>query len=442
MKTTTTTLCSLLFVATLIVSGCGTADTPPPSTPIAFDDLAVDPRIGFTGPVPSRSVTRGFDTALRDIRAGRLTEAERRLSGIAERNPEYLPAQTALAAVALREANPDRAQSLIDRVLERQPDFLAARILEAEIAGARDDLERAFTLYRDLIGREDFPATSRPRHAHFQQRWFERLFNQAVGERDIERSIALLRDSLTVMPEARAARQLLVDKLIETRKFDDARRQVQPLMDPSQPSPPEVEAALAEIDVGKGRYQEAIERLEPLARDDPGRYAARLEAVKQRWSESNMPPRYHNALASPSITRAELAVLMYWKVPFVRFAQNLTQPPIAIDIAEVEGREEFVRALALRLYQVDPVTRAAVPYRTVGSAGFLRLAGRLLTLRGIPPCAEGAQDDNDLAQAVKMLRACGAPLGSWNASSDMTVSGKRAGEVLDAIAAATTTRTQ
>jgi tetratricopeptide (TPR) repeat protein len=296
--------------------------------------------------------------------------------------------------------------------------------------------------YRDLAARDGFPERSRPRYEVFQQRWFETLFSQAIAEPDSERSIALLRQSLTVMPEARAARQLLVDKLIEAKKFDDARRQVQSLVDPARPNPPEVEAALAEIDFGKGRYQEAIARLESLARNDPATYAARLETVKRRWSESNMPPRYHNAIASPSITRAELAVLMYWKVPFVRFAQNLTQPPIAIDIAEVEGREEFVRALALRLFQVDPVTRAAVPYRTVGSAGFLRLAGRLLTLRGTPSCAEGIRDDNDLTQAVRTLRACGVPLGTLNDASDVTISGKRAGEILDAVAAATASRPQ
>lgn len=375
---------------------------------------------------------------MRDIRAGRFTEAERRLSEVVSRNPDYLPAQVGLAAVALRQGDPDLAEARIAPVLERQPDYLAARILEAEIAGERDDLERAFTLYSDLHSREDFPATSRERYQHFQQRWFDELFSQAVAETDNERSIALLRQSLTVVPEARAARQLLVEKLITAKKFDDARRQVQSLVDPTQPNPPEVEAALAEIDFGKGRYQEAIARLEPLARSDPGTYSARLEIVKQRWNETNMPPRYHRALASPSITRAELSVLMYWKVPFVRFAQNLMQPPIAIDISEVEGREEFVRALALRLYQVDPVTRAALPYRTVGSAGFLRLAGRLLTLRGVPACAGGIQDDGDLGSAVRTLRACGVPLGNLNDSDDMPVSGKRAGEILDAVAVAST----
>lgn len=437
MKTTTTRLGILLCIA-ILSSGCGTSGAPAPSALITFDELAVDPRLGFTGAPASRSAARGFDAAIRDIRAGRLTEAERRLSEVASRNPDYLPAQVGLAALALRKGDPDGAQALIDPALESQPDYLAARILAAEIAGERDDLERAFTLYGELLAREDFPSASRERYAHFQQRWFDDLFGRAVAETDVEQSIALLRQSIVVVPEARAARQLLVEKLIAAKKFDDARRQVQPLVDPSQPTPPEVEAALAEIDFGKGRYQEAIARLEPLARSDPGKYSARLEMVKQRWNETNMPPRYHIALASPSITRAELAVLMYWKVPFVRFAQNLTQPPIAIDISEVEGREEFVRALALRLYQVDPVTRAALPYRTVGSAGFLRLATRLLTLRGIPACAGGIQDDGDLGSAVRALRACGAPLGNLNASDDMPVSGKRAGEILDAVAVAST----
>ena len=230
---------------------------------------------------------------------------------------------------------------------------------------------------------------------------------------------------------------MLVDRLISAGKFDDARRQVEPLVDRARPNPPEVEAALAEIDFGKGRYQEAIERLEPLARSDPARYAARLEEVKQRWSETNMPPRYHRALASPALTRAELAVLLYWKLPFVRFAKNLSQPPIAIDISEVEGREEFVRALALRFYDVDPVTRAAYPYRTVSTDSFTRLAGRLLVLGGTPTCAASIPNESDSASARSMLRACDIPVASLR---DPSVTGKTAGEVLDAIADAVAAR--
>ena len=41
----------------------------------------------------------------------------------------------------------------------------------------------------------------------------------------------------------------------------------------------------------------------------------------------------------------------------IRFAQNVPTPPIAIDIADIPGRDEVIRAMALGIYPVDPVTR-------------------------------------------------------------------------------------
>lgn len=419
------------FALLLALAGCATSTSAPaPSPEITIDGLSVDPRTGFSG-TGTRSATRGYETAMRELASGRSQQAERRLETLEQREPDYLPASVALAAVALREDDLDRAESKIESVLSEQPDYMAAQILSAEIAGRRGDLERAFTTYRELSARGEFPAASAERLRHFQKGWFDRLFNQAVSETSSDRSIELLRQALSVMPEAQAARQMLVDKLIAAARYDDARRQIQPLVDSSRPNAPEVEAALAEIDFGKGRYEEAIRRLEPLARAEPERYGARLEQVKQRWSESNMPPRYHRAVASPALTRAELAVLLYWKLPFVRFAQNLSSPPIAIDISEVEGREEFVRALALRFFDVDPVTRAATPYRTVSTDGFLRLAARLLTLRGVPQCAASVTNEGDAASAQRMLRACGVSVSSLQEPS---VSGAAAASVLDAIA--------
>ena len=105
-----------------------------------------------------------------------------------------------------------------------------------------------------------------------------------------------------------------------------------------------------------------------------------------------MPPQFQNALATNALTRGDFAVLTYWLVPAVRFAQNVGTPPIAIDLSDVPGREEIVRAIALGLLQVDPVTRRVGPSIPVNEAQLERLAGRVLLLRGatcarnVPAC--------------------------------------------------------
>src|SRR4029077_9192898 len=154
----------------------------------------------------------------------------------------------------------------------------------------------------------------------------------------------------------------------------EARRELAPLLS-SSADRPDVQEAVAEIDVGTGQYQDAIARYERLARNDPdGRYARRLDAVKELFATANMPPQFLRALESEAITRGDLAVLMYWKISAVRFAQDLSTPPIAIDIGDGLSRDEIIRLIALGIYQVDPVTRQANPYGPVSPLSLTRAA--------------------------------------------------------------------
>jgi tetratricopeptide (TPR) repeat protein len=420
-----------LSLVSLGLLSCTTAAPPPPSAPREQRLIDVDPRLGSSQQA-SDSLRRRFDAALRELRAGRLDVARQRFSDLAAKNPDYRPAQVALAALALRADDPAAADALLTKVLASEPDYTAARMLSAEAALRRNDLETAHTILQALAAAPTVLPSVQNALASTRTAWFDQLFASASAATDPEEAINLLRRALTLTPEADTARVALVRRLIEVRRYDDARRQIEPLAQ-KHPDREEVEWALAEIEAGRGRYQDSIARYERLAKAHPGRYDARLTEVKQKWLELNMPPQYRSSMDSPALSRAELAVLMYWKVSPVRFAQNLAQPPIAVDIGAVQGREEFVRALALRLYQVDSVTRAAGPDRLVSSANFLRLAGRLLLLRGTPPCAAGAAAEDELARAIRALTACGVNVSRLAGDLERTVSGREAAEVLDAV---------
>ena len=139
-----------------------------------------------------------------------------------------------------------------------------------------------------------------------------------------------------------------------------------------------------------------------------------------------MPPQYRRAIESPAITRADLAILMYWDVMSIRFAQNLGAPPIATDIGEMPGRDEVIRAIALGIYTVDPVTRRVGPHGAVTNASLARIAARVLMLRGAP-CAKGVGSDPQ-----KVLAACRIDDPSL-ASPDVPASGRDAERVMDAV---------
>lgn len=412
-----------LLVTAMFLAGCPSTVPPPATvpTPQGEDRYLIDPRSGWGTLSPD--VDRKFESAWRFVLAGNETEARRRLAELQRNNPDLLPIVLAEAALDIRAGQLDAARAKVDRV-KKTRDYLAARVYEAEIAVRENDTRRALTLYQDIAAEPAAPPTAAERVAQLRNTLFEQLFAQAQSAPDAQ-AISLLREALTFNPAAIEPRILLARKLLAQRSFDDARRELDPVLNTGEVDRNDVQELLAEIDVGRGRYQEAIARYDRLARRtrDP-RHADRLEAIKEEFSMANMPAHYRAALESPAVTRADLAVLLYWTVPSIRFARNLGAPPIAVDLEDVAGREEMIRAIAIGLYDVDPVTRRVFPARHVSVERLSRHLVRLLTLRGAP-CARGA---------VNALTACGVedPAAKW--PPDVTVTGRDVQRLLEQVA--------
>ena len=383
---------SILVTAALALAACTPAVVPPPAvTPQGEDRYLIDPRTGFTGQL-APALEQKLEHAWRYALAGNDAEAER-LTGELRGLP---PATLIEAFLAIRAGRFEDAQRLIDSVQERDPDNLAARVYEAEVAYRLKENRIAYDLYRQLAALPEAPATASERVNELQGVLFNELFAAAQSAQDAE-AVRLLREALAFNAGALEARILLSQKLVAQRQFEEARRELDPLLNTAADRT-EVQEMLAEIDVGRGRYQEAIVRLDRLARrtKDP-RHMQRLEQIKTDWSAANMPSHYRAALDSTAVTRSDFAVLLYWTVPNVRFAQNLGTPQIAVDIENVPGREEIIRALALGLYDVDPVTRRVSPNRTLTASRVSNLLSRVLVLRGAT-CARGS---------TTVLAACG-----------------------------------
>jgi thioredoxin-like negative regulator of GroEL len=425
-------LLTLVGATTLLAACAGTGGAPATTTarPQSDNRFLIDPRIGESHPADP-SLDRRFDAAWRFFLAGDYVEAHRRLAAIRSKNPGYAPAALADAAVEIKQGQLDSARAIVQHAEEQAPDSVAARVYEAEIVFAEHRTRAAFDIYRALAQRPDAPTTVAERLATLQSREFEELFAAAQGTND-EEAIRLLREALTLNAGASNARILLANRLIARKSYDEARQVLEPLVNSAEADKPEVQGALAEIEVGRGQYEQAIARYDRLARitRDP-RYVRRLDEVKQEWSAANMPPQYQRAIESESIDRADLAVLTYWKVTSIRFAQNLGTPPIAIDIEGVPGREEIIRAIATGLYDVDPVTRRVSPLRTINASTLERLAGKLLLIRGAS-CARSVPYERDESlRAQKILAACAVNDPIANEPEDAPVSGKTAAAMLD-----------
>jgi tetratricopeptide (TPR) repeat protein len=425
------TLAGLLL---LIAAAC----TPPPAPKPAPQPVKsttgdmrylVDPRIGYDKKLPPALDVR-FSEAWQLIVAGDFAGGRKRLADVRAKEPGFAPLRVAEAAVDLLEGRIPQARAGVEWVLTRTP-YFAADVLDAEIAIAEKKTRRAYEAYRAIAARPGAPSTAAERVAQLGREIFDQLYASAQAAPDAE-AIRLLREALSIAPEAKAARFLLVRKLIATKRYEEARRTLEPMLN-TDADRNDVQEALGEIEIGEGFYQQAIVRYERLARrtNDP-RYRARLEQIKAQFARANMPPQYQRALEGEAITRADLAVLMYWEIASIRFAQNLGVPPIAIDIGEIPGRDEVIRAIALGIYQVDPVTRRVSPHGAVTNGSLARIAARVLILRGAP-CVKGAPGDpTELGRAQKLLAACGIADPSL-ASSDIAASGRDAARVMAAV---------
>lgn len=411
----------LVAIAALATASCTTAPPPAPTPVQGEPRYLIDPRTGWHGST-SEALDRRFEAAWHSIIAGDTTIGRTRLDEVRKRDPEYAPATLAQAAIEILEGRPEAARPLVERIMASYPDYIAAAVYAAEIDVAENQIRSAYEKYRDLIQRPNAPPNVSARYGELQTRLFDQLFSAAVSASP-ESAISLLHEALQVTPSASAARILLAQDLVALKRFDEAKSALDPLLHSSALDQPEVQEALAEIDVGHGQYEEAIARYERLARhDSDGRFSRRLEQVKEQFAAANMPPQFQRALDAEAITRTDLAVLMYWKIASIRFAQNVPAPPIAIDISESPGRDEIIRAIALGIFPIDPVTRRVNPDAAVNGSALARIVARVLNLRGAA-CARSTTGMDAI------LAACGIDV----TADDLPVSGQTAAKVLDQV---------
>jgi tetratricopeptide (TPR) repeat protein len=419
---------SILFIAALAIAlaSCAPAPAPvvAPAAPQGNDRFLIDPRSGYDAqPAPANA--KRFDDAWRAILIGDYTTARKKLDDIHAKEPNYAPLQLAEAAIDLRQGKTDAARPIVERVLSKHPHYTAAEVYAAEIAISEKRTREAYDTYRDVASRPGAPGFAVERITELRTTLFDQLYNAALAAPD-EESVRLLREALAINPAANPARILLVQKLVGQHKYDEARTELEPVLSTGDVDRSEVQEALAEIDISHGRYEAAIARYERMAKRDR-RFATRLDEIKQQYAEANMPPQFRRAIESESITRGDLAVLMYWKVASVRFASNIAAPPIAIDIGETPGRDEIVRAMALGIYTVDPVTRRVGPYSPVNAGALTRIAARVLTMRGAT-CARGAGNDPQ-----RVLAACAIVDPALGAGADAPVTGRLAAGVMEQV---------
>ncbi|HEU5162922.1 MAG TPA: tetratricopeptide repeat protein, partial [Thermoanaerobaculia bacterium] len=273
------------LLATFLLAACATTPPTEPGTGLAAQIFEIDPRAGFTSPSGTTAAqASAFEKALGDLAAGRRDRGQQRLAEIERKTPAYAPATLALGALALESGNAALAAPKIEAAAKAQPGWLAAEYYLARLDMERGNLEGAASRLRALASAPGAPAAVAERLAAVETTLFDRFYQAASGAPPAA-AIATLRRALALRPESTSARLLLVENLIAARNFTEARMEIDPLLQVAGADSPEVQRALAEIDAGRGRFEESIDRYERIVRTDPRpEYLARLEQIKEQFA--------------------------------------------------------------------------------------------------------------------------------------------------------------
>ncbi len=185
------------------------------------------------------------------------------------------------------------------------------------------------------------------------------------------------------------------------------------------PADAELTEALAALAIKTARFAEAEALYGELAKSDPA-MAEKQAAARLEFQVQNLPPLARKAVATPRVTRAQLAALLVTLVPEVASVRVPPGADVATDILDRPERNALVRSIALGFFSVSRETHlvgADVPVSRSEMLGHLR---RVAALRGNP--------DDECLVAPAALAGCGI----LRETASRQVSGREAFAAIDA----------
>jgi tetratricopeptide (TPR) repeat protein len=339
-----------------------------------------------------------------DLAGARATAAE--LIGLDAGLP---PAQVLAAQADFADGRPADVVVRLVPVGDRHPAYVASQLLLGRAAEQAGDVPLAYAAFRAIATRNQL-AFQRLGELHprameiLANRFQEALRGHRLDE--AEKQLALLKSwgpeemvtlegtrSLAVARGDRAAELATLKELLARRPDDRALLERR-----------------AELELVVGDPGSGLQIAQDLYDRDPKNpdLAERLAAAKFRWRLSLLPKPVQEVAARPELNKADLAVLLYWLIPNVRYAHP-SSGRIATDILDHPHQEEIVRVVNLGLMDVDSTLHRFSPGAAVRWGTALRSLTRALdTLGGDTSCLGNAGKGQSSQSAVCAAAAsCG-----------------------------------
>lgn len=359
----------LVFLWSLCLGACGTqAPQAPQTQALPTEQLTwiVDPFSGY--PLEADEARKAFfRTAYDELRrGGPPASAASKALGLLQDDPGYHPATVLLAQALYLQDRPAEAARQLAPVVATLPDYVPAALLHARALEETGDVAAAYRAYLDLADIQPVAAQRAMRLADPALDVMHSRFDDAMNRGRVDEAETVLDTLRSWAAEAprtlESMRRFQVVTGDEEGELETLRQLL--VIDPT----PErrLRAGVLELEVGDLRSGlDALEAMdptqlvEPADRDqlaqaiDRGRFLRRLDLL---------PTQVRDIAELGELTRADLASLVYWLFPSVRFAP-LENPPIAADILDHPYRQEILKVAAQDVMEVDETVHRFFPER-------------------------------------------------------------------------------
>ncbi len=390
----------------------------------------VSPGTGYPR-IPDPGQLRAVEELYRKLVEGRKAAAGIRHETLEllEKIPSFHPAIVLLAQAELVEGLPAQAKDRLIPVVQHFPEYSAAQTALGRAAENLGEIPDAYGAYLAAAG--SVPAAAR-RADELLGRTAEILSARArdsAAKGDVPSAVAELErlrlwapdSTLTLRAEAdvAAARGDIAAELAAVSRLAD-----------TFPDDGELRQRHADLEIRAGDAGVGLRILQRMAAEDPQNRELRdrLERAKFRWRMQLLPPEVRSMAQFPVLRRADLAVMIYWLFPEVRYGRA-SSATIASDILDHVNQEEIVRVVNQGLLSVDPNLHRFDPERQAIRGELLRALVRLMS-RKSPAlgCLEGeaVAANAPWQQVCRLAAECGLEADVSDCLPGAPVSGEEA----------------
>lgn len=349
-------LSPLIGVVTILVAALGCAPPPPPVQ--AIPELAdvpsplSGPGVPATDPADRSVIQEGWERLL----TGNAAAARATVAAI-DRSPttRLLELQSELA-----DGEPGRSVEGLRELVHEEPRYAAAWATlstAAERSGQESVALESARRTADLWSRE----TWRSRADDLYARWVDdRMVDAAdrLASGNAAGALELSRRVHGLDPDRTDARMLEARALVELDRREEADEILRELRDM-----PAAIALSAELAEQRGDLLTALDRYAELPDTWDGRDRS-IERLKREWRRTVLPPYVQQALASPALTRGELAAALVALAPQLGPLEG-GSVPLLTDIVDEPMQREIITVVRLGLMDPDRLEPRFVPDRTV-----------------------------------------------------------------------------